>query len=240
MPPCDFIYDNDERQRILHMAKDEENRKKNIHAGHRQRMRVRFMSDGFDNFYPHEVLELLLYEFIPRIDTNPVAHSLIERFGSVKAVLNAQYEDLIKVKKVGPRTAEGILSICKVMTEQICEHFAKSGLLTKNDIAVLADWFMEPMPDGSIGAVMCDEKGSFLAFVKLEIQSDMELFELGDSIVKSFKAPKYYLLIKNSYDTLKRETALILHDYTGHKHMRMLDTYVIDGYKPVSLLYPEK
>lgn len=64
--------------------------------GHRQRMRARFYKEGIDSFEPHEVLEMLLYFSIPRIDTNPLAHKLIEKFGSFHGVLEANYEDLLK------------------------------------------------------------------------------------------------------------------------------------------------
>lgn len=63
--------------------------------GHRQRMRERFYNEGIDSFEPHEALEMLLYFAVPRRDTNALAHSLIERFGSFHAVLEANREDLI-------------------------------------------------------------------------------------------------------------------------------------------------
>ena len=64
--------------------------------GHRQRMRERFYNEGIDHFEPHEALEMLLYFAIPRKDTNPLAHQLIEHFGSFHGVLEAKREDLIK------------------------------------------------------------------------------------------------------------------------------------------------
>ena len=71
-----------------------ETTKKNIHTGHRKRMRERFDAAGFDHFQPHEVMEVLLYEFIRVRDTNPTGHALIERFGSVENVLTASPEEL--------------------------------------------------------------------------------------------------------------------------------------------------
>lgn len=62
--------------------------------GHRQRMRERFYSEGIDSFQPHEALEMILYFSIPRKDTNPLAHKLIERFGSFHGVLEADKNDL--------------------------------------------------------------------------------------------------------------------------------------------------
>ncbi len=53
-----------------------------IHDGHRERMRERFLQTGFEGMEDHEALELLLYYFFPRINTNPIAHRLIDTFGS--------------------------------------------------------------------------------------------------------------------------------------------------------------
>ncbi len=72
-----------------------------IHDGHREKMRNRFLTAGLDAFADHEALELLLYYAIPRRDTNPTAHALMERYGSLSAVLEAPAEDLRKVEGVG-------------------------------------------------------------------------------------------------------------------------------------------
>lgn len=79
--------------------------KEALHSGHRQRMRQRFLSTGFDTFAEHEILEVLLYYAIPRIDTNEIAHRLLQHFGSLSAVFDADPQELIKVKGVSENTA---------------------------------------------------------------------------------------------------------------------------------------
>ena len=77
-----------------------------IHVGHRQRLKRRFAQQGsLEGFAPHEVLELLLYYAIPQGDTNPLAHRLIEQFGSLQEVRAASPEALAQVKGVGEHTA---------------------------------------------------------------------------------------------------------------------------------------
>lgn len=76
-----------------------------VHDGHREKMRRRFLSGGLESFAPHEALELLLYYAIPRRDTNPIAHALMARYGSLSAVLNAPVEDLQKVEGIGESAA---------------------------------------------------------------------------------------------------------------------------------------
>lgn len=75
------------------------------HSGHRQRMRERFIAQGLDGFAPHEVLELILFYAIPQRNVNPLAHALIERFGSLHAVLEAEPDTLMKVEGVGEYAA---------------------------------------------------------------------------------------------------------------------------------------
>ena len=76
-----------------------------IHGGHRQRLRQRFAQEGLDNFTQEQVLELLLFYSIPRIDTNELAHHLIRRFGSLAQVLEAPVEELQKVPGIGENSA---------------------------------------------------------------------------------------------------------------------------------------
>lgn len=76
-----------------------------MHDGHRLRMRERFRQEGLEGFAPHEALELLLFYAKARGDVNPLAHELLETFGSLKGVLEARPEQLKTVKGVGEETA---------------------------------------------------------------------------------------------------------------------------------------
>lgn len=67
---------------------------KNIHKGHRQRVKNRYLAEGLDHFQDHEVLELLLFYCIPMKDTNALAHTLIKEFGSLSGVFDADPKDL--------------------------------------------------------------------------------------------------------------------------------------------------
>lgn len=80
-------------------------KKKNPNAGHRDRMRQRYLNTGFSGFQPHEIIELLLFGAIPRCDTNKIAHDLIARFGSVAGVLDADIDELCKVKGISKNSA---------------------------------------------------------------------------------------------------------------------------------------
>jgi DNA repair protein RadC len=71
-----------------------------IHDGHRQRFKKEFLARP-DSFPDHKLLELLLFYANPRGDTNPAAHGLMERFGSLAGVLDALPAELEKTPGVG-------------------------------------------------------------------------------------------------------------------------------------------
>jgi DNA repair protein RadC len=70
-------------------------------SGHRQRLKERFVAAGPEALPDYELLELVLFNAIPRRDTKPVAKRLIERFGSFAEAINAPPERLKEVKGVG-------------------------------------------------------------------------------------------------------------------------------------------
>lgn len=76
-----------------------------IHKGHRQRLKERFCKEGLENFDDLYVLELLLYYCITRKDTNPIAHNLLDKFGSLQRVLEASKRELMCVEGVGEHAA---------------------------------------------------------------------------------------------------------------------------------------
>ena len=95
--------------------KDKKDKKKEkpLHADHRARMQDRVRREGLPSLAAHEALEYLLYFAITRQDTNPIAHRLLQRFGSYCNVLDASEEELCKVEGVGPASARLIASLRK-------------------------------------------------------------------------------------------------------------------------------
>lgn len=76
-----------------------------LHAGHRARVKEEFRKQGLEHFPRHRVLELLLFYTMRRSDTNPVAHRLMDRFGSLSGVFDAPIELLQEVEGVGLESA---------------------------------------------------------------------------------------------------------------------------------------
>ena len=81
-----------------------EDKRKNVHEGHRKRLREKFIS-GKESFKEHELLELLLSYAIPRKDTNALAHNLLNKFGSLENIFKADGELLKTVDGIGENSA---------------------------------------------------------------------------------------------------------------------------------------
>ncbi len=108
-------------------------KEKNAHAGHRKRMKERFLHEGLAHFSGHEVLEMLLYYAIPYRDTNDLGHTLENSFGSLTKVLEADYQDLIKVDGVTPHIAT-LITLCGQLARRYQrEQYAFTTPLYKPD-----------------------------------------------------------------------------------------------------------
>jgi len=102
-----------------------------IHDGHRARKKAQFLEHGLETFSDHEALELLLYYAIPRGDVNPVAHALLERFGSLDAVLSATAWELQSVAGVGEH--------CAALLSLVLPLARRAQTVSSRDPAILAD-----------------------------------------------------------------------------------------------------
>ncbi len=75
-----------------------------MHEGHRARMVERMIKNA-EGLQEHELLEILLFNAIPRKNTNEIAHRLLSRFGSIESVLNRELSELVSVEGIGKSTA---------------------------------------------------------------------------------------------------------------------------------------
>ncbi|MDD2480986.1 MAG: DNA repair protein RadC [Lutispora sp.] len=78
---------------------------KNLHAGHRQRVKNRYLSEGLDSFNDHQILEILLFYCIPMKDTNELAHKMINEFGTLAGLFEADTKDISRRCGVTENTA---------------------------------------------------------------------------------------------------------------------------------------
>ncbi len=77
-------------------------------AGHRQRLRDKFLKSGLDGFHDYEIIELLLTLGTPRTDCKTPARDALKTFGSLKAVLEANPSELQSIKGIGKNNVFGL------------------------------------------------------------------------------------------------------------------------------------
>ncbi|MCK5534730.1 DNA repair protein RadC [bacterium] len=88
--------------------KKKQNEDISFKAGHRKRLRDKFLKHGLKAFYDYEIIELLLTLGTPRKDCKQQAKEAVKRFKGLKGTLEASIEELGKIKDIGPLNAFGI------------------------------------------------------------------------------------------------------------------------------------
>lgn len=101
------------------------------HSGHRDRLRAEFLARP-ESFPDHKVLELLLFYALPRQDTNPLAHALMERFGTLQGVLDAPVEALAQVKGMGERSAALFKTVKELSRRYAAGRSSLGGIVSGN------------------------------------------------------------------------------------------------------------
>lgn len=154
---------------------------KHLHAGHRSRMRRRFLTNGLDGFSDHEVLELLLFYAVPRQDVNPMAHALLNRFGSLPEVLNAPAEELCTIYGVGPKIARFLKLIPDVLIQT--DHFllnpSHTFLRTPSDLAAMMARRSAPPAIGDVYVILLDAHYALLAVHPRASLDELDVRELA-------------------------------------------------------------
>lgn len=172
----------------------------NFHVGHRERMINKFLSNP-DSVLEHELLEILLYDSIKRKDTNPLAHKLINTFGSIKGVFNASISELMSVDGVGIVTAKNLSLYGKIFNkissepntkkqkmqfsfeknkEEILELF--NGVFVETAFFIMLDKFCNPII-----------KMDFSNFDKKEVSANLK--DVANSI--AINKPTYLIMCHN-------------------------------------------
>ena len=99
-------------------------------AGHRQRLRERFLAGGLEGFHDYEVIELLLTLATPRKDCKDAAKAALKRFKTLQNVLEAAPRELCKIAGVGPKNLFGIKLI-----KAVADRYLEKKLIHRDAIS---------------------------------------------------------------------------------------------------------
>ena len=108
-----------------------EEKAKNIHKGHREKVKQRYYESGLSSMPDHNIIELLLFFGIPQKDTNPIAHELMDRFGSFSGVLEASVTELKSVKGM-TESAACLLTLFLPVYKRYVSDLTKKKMQFKN------------------------------------------------------------------------------------------------------------
>lgn len=139
-----------------------------MHKNHRERVKNRFLKEGLDSFADHEVLEFLLFFAIPQKDTNPLAHTLLDHFGSLSAVFDADIAELTNVPGIGLHCATLIKSIPSLARRYISDGNNDSDIY--DTIAKVADFLIKKYIGSTVETVyliLLDNKYRMIDCVKV-------------------------------------------------------------------------
>lgn len=139
--------------------------KVNIHKDHRKKVKDRFFECGFTGMPDHNILEAILFLGIPQKDTNPIAHELIDTFGSFAGVLEAKKSDLLKVKGMTESAAFAIMSYLPVNRRYIESLQKKKPVFETNDqlVEFLRPLFFEKSTIERVFVLCFDSRNRLIA-----------------------------------------------------------------------------
>ncbi len=162
-----------------------QNNASNLHQNHRRRMRDRLKKTNGKGFAHHELLEMLLYYSVPRRDTNEMAHRLIDKFGSLGVLFDANQDEIAKIEGISENTAS-LIKLVKAIHD--CDGFDKNNLRVFNDYAETGEYLVSEFAgsetekiflillDGKNRVLHCDffDEGSF-KFTRFDMRRLTEL-----------------------------------------------------------------
>jgi len=141
-------------------------------AGHRKRLRDRFLQSGLGGFHDYEIIELLLTLGTPRKDCKQMAKNAIKKFGNILGILDASITDLQTIKGIGPSNVFGLK-----LFQAISEYLAKEKIQEKailNSAKSVVDYLQK-----SIGRLKKEQ------FVVLSLDTHYRLIKISTISVGS-------------------------------------------------------
>ncbi len=159
------------------------------------------IKNGFDSFHNHEILEMLLYYSIPRVDTNASAHALLERFGKFDLVFEASADELIEIDGIGVRSAHLIHLI-----REVARRYTKAVMQTGkcfDHIRKVAEY-----ANACFVGATCEQLYMFLFNNKMEM---IDSILLSTGSVNSAEIPSRIMLEKAIFK--KASCVIIAHNH---------------------------
>ena len=132
---------------------------KKMYLSHRERLRKQAAENGVDRLENYRLIELFLFDCLPRVDTYPASHRLLDAFGTVNGVFSASKEELMKIHGIGPKTAERIVAAGELITRCVAEKMTAVPIDSDARAVPLIMWLMRNAAPDSALALVLDKDG---------------------------------------------------------------------------------
>lgn len=145
----------------------QDNIQKQSGRGHRQRLKNRWQKVGLQGFEDHEILELLLSYALPRVDTKPLAKTMIQASGSLDGVWRQNIERLMGFEGMGQHSAILLHLVGQLMSKPR-QKLKGVRLTSPSDVG---DYFLRILgsaPEEHMYLVLVDQKNSVIEVVECE------------------------------------------------------------------------
>ena len=137
------------------------------HRDHRKRLRKQFMEQGGEGFHDHQLLELLLTYAIPRRDVNPLAHRLLDTYGSLSAVLRADPYSLMQVEGIGELSAVLLSLVGKLGPKSIFTPATGPRIRTSTDAIPLCRALVSQSKEEELWLISMNHAGRVLSLIHI-------------------------------------------------------------------------
>jgi DNA repair protein RadC len=166
-------------------------------TGRRERIVNRVNEFGLTALTDYEKAEFLLYPFIPRKDTNGLAHKLIDRFKTIEGLLSASKEDVLTVEGVPPKFAEFITTIIDNVKAIFKGSVSQTGLYTRAEVKSYIEDNVNPS-SVSMLQLSGDMKPTYLEELPKINAPFHNVHEIFDHIIDNLKTGIRIVVIFNS------------------------------------------
>lgn len=224
--------------------KDVGDKRADRHREHRQRAKSAFLARGLEGLPDHQVLELLLFYAIPRRDVKDTAYELLERFGSLSAVFQATYEQLLEVKGVGANTATLIRLVPELGGRYLADRVDLSRQMTESwQFRELLEPCFFASRNEEFYLVCLDSGRKLLSCRKLGEGIVDQVAVTGRKVLEAALAcnASYVVLAHNHVNgtampsAADKATTLQLKELLGRVNIRLLDHFIFGDGDMVSL-----
>ena len=215
----------------------------NIHKGHRERTRKKFLESRFIGFAEHEKLELLLFYARPMIDTNGIAHRLINKFGSIGEVFDASPEQLMEVEGVNEATAVLIKLVPEMIKECALSRGERVPMRDHKDVCEFFRYQFIGYKNEIVKAAFIDDRLRLVRCVDItEGGPDAVHFDVRSIVAKSLKYNCTNVVLAHNHpngDAMPSDgdirVTVDIHNMLKTMGIRLLDHVVVAGGNAVSL-----